>query len=131
MLLKAKSFGDLDFANYPPLDIDKPASGFSRGVDKFEGAQQERRHQEPSHSKLLHVRVMRSLSLRNLIREVPLPAARRSFKRSHLMDWRQRPTLVAISSDWSAIWLRVQSPVRPNAFAPGSWLRSEASNKRV
>ena len=48
---------------------DKPASGFSRGVDKFAAAQPERRRQEPSHSKLLHVRVMRSLSLRNLIRE--------------------------------------------------------------
>ena len=48
---------------------DKPASGFSRGVDKSADVQQKRRHQEPSHSKLLHVRVMRSLSLRNLIRE--------------------------------------------------------------
>ena len=48
---------------------DKPASGFSRGVDKSADVQQKRRHQEPSHSKLLHVRVMRSFSLRNLIRE--------------------------------------------------------------
>ena len=52
-----------------PRQHDKPASGFSRGVDKFAAAQPERRRQEPSHSKLLHVRVMRSLSLRNLIRE--------------------------------------------------------------
>ena len=51
------------------LHHDKPASGFSRGVDKSAAAQPEQRQQEPSHIKLLHVRVMRSLSLRNLIRE--------------------------------------------------------------
>ena len=113
---------------------DKPASGFSRGVDKFAAAQPERRRQEPSHSKLLHVRVMRSLSLRNLIREgswISCPATPDALSSEAFSGLAPETDPCRHLHHWSAFWLRVQSPVRPNPYAPGTWLRTEASNERV
>ena len=113
---------------------DKPASGFSRGVDKSADVQQKRRHQEPSHSKLLHVRVMRSLSLRNLIREgswISCPATPDALSSEAFSGLAPETDPCRHLHNWSAFWLRVQSPVRPNPYAPGTWLRTEASNERV
>ena len=102
---------------------DKPASGFSRGVDKSADAQQKRRHQESSHNKLLHVRVMRSLSLRNLIREgswISCPATPDALSSEAFSGLAPETDPCRHLHNWSAFWLRVQSPVRPNPYAPGT-----------